>query len=135
MAEPTRVEKGTEVRVLALFGDSVLIEGIEASLQDNEGVEIVRLDASQPGAVQALDRFSPDIIIFDLTPSQSSCVFTILQTHTDVILIGLDIDCDRALFLSAEWHRLPTVADLMQAIEARLQVRNGRRLEGRESLL
>jgi hypothetical protein len=135
MAEPAGVEKGIAVRALALCGDSVLIEGIEASLQDNEGVEIVRLDTSQPGTVQFLGGLSPDIIIFDLTPSQLSCVFTFLQTHTDVVLIGLDIDCDQVLFLLAEWRRLPTVADLMQVVEARLQVRNGRRLRGKEGLL
>jgi DNA-binding NarL/FixJ family response regulator len=128
MAEPAGVEKGIGVRMLALCGESVLIEGIEASLQDNEGVEIVRLDTSQPGAVQALDGLSPNIIIFDLTPIQLSCVFTFLRTHPDVVLIGLDIDFDQVLFLSAEWRRLPTVAGLMQVIEARLQVRNGRRL-------
>jgi DNA-binding NarL/FixJ family response regulator len=128
MAGPAGVQKGNGVHVLALCGESVLIEGIEASLRDHEGVEIVRLGTAQPGAVQVLDGLSPDIIIFDLAPIQLSCVFTFLQTHTDVVLIGLDIDCDQALFLSAEWRRLPTVAHLMQVIEARLQVRNGRRL-------
>ena len=128
MAEPAGVEKGIGVRVLALCGESVLIEGIEASLQDREGVEIVLLDASQPNAVQVLDKLSPDIIVFDLTPSQLSCVFTFLRTHADVVLIGLDIDSDRVLFLSGEWRMLPSVADLMQVIEARIQVKNGRRL-------
>ena len=128
MAEPAGVEKVNGVRVLALCGESLLIEGIEASLQDREGVEIVLLDTSPPGAVQVLDRLSPDIIVFDLTPSQLSCVFTFLQTHTDVVLIGLDINSDLALFLSGEWRMLPTVADLMQVIEARIQVKNGRRL-------
>ncbi len=135
MAEPAGVEKGFGVRVLALCGESVLIEGIEASLQDREGVEIVLLDASQPGAVQVLDKLSPDIIVFDLTPSQLSCVFTFLRTHPDVVLIGLDIDFDRVLFLSGEWRMLPTVADLMQVIEERIQVKNGRRLCGKEDLL
>ena len=128
MTEPAGVEKGNEVRVLALCGESVLIEGLEASLQGCEGVEILLLDCSRPSAVQILDKLSPDVIIFDLTPSQLSCVFIFLQNHTDVVLIGLDIDCDRALFLSGEWRMLPTVADLMQVIEARLQVRNGKRL-------
>jgi DNA-binding NarL/FixJ family response regulator len=128
MAEPAGVEKGTGVRVLALCGESLLIEGIEASLQGREGVEIVRLNTSGPTAVQVLDKFSPDIIVFDLTPSQLSCVFTFLRTHTDVVLIGLDLARDLALFLSGEWRMLPTVADLMQAIEARIQVVNRRRL-------
>jgi len=128
MAESAGVEKVSGVRVLALCGESLLIEGIEASLQDCEGVEIVLLDTSQPGAVQVLDKLSPDFIVFDLTPSHLSCVFTFLQTHTDVVLIGLDIDRDLALFLSGEWRRLPTVASLMQVIESRIQVKNGRRL-------
>lgn len=126
MAESSGVENAIGVPVLALFGESLLIEGLEASLKDREGVEIVRLDTSRPTAVQVLDKLSPDIIVFDLAPSQLSCVFTFLQTHTDVILIGLDIDHDQALFLSGEWRMLPTVADLMQVIETRIQVKNGR---------
>ena len=128
MVEPAGVEKVIGVRVLALSGESLLIEGIEASLQDREGVEIVLLDTSLPGAVQVLDKLSPDIIVFDMTPSQISCVFSFLRTHTDVVLIGLDINSDLALFLSGECRMLPTVADLMQVIEARIQVMNGRRL-------
>lgn len=126
MAEPAGVEKVNEVRVLALCGESLLIEGIEASLQHRQGVEVVLLDTSQPDAVQALDKLSPDIIVFDLTPSQLSFVFTFLRIHTDIVLIGLDMDRDLALFLSGEWRVLPTVADLMQVIEARLQAKNGR---------
>jgi DNA-binding NarL/FixJ family response regulator len=126
MAEPAGVEKVNEVRVLALCGESLLIEGIEASLHHRQGVEVVLLDTSQPDAVQALDKLSPDIIVFDLTPSQLSFVFTFLRNRTDIVLIGLDMDRDLALFLSGEWRVLPAVADLMQVIEARLQVKNGR---------
>ena len=122
MAGPAGVAKVTEVLVLALCGESLLIEGIEASLRDREGVEIVHLNTSQPTAVQALDTLSPDIIVFDLTPSQLSNVFTFLRTHTNAVLIGLDLDRDQALFLSGEWCMLPSVADLMQVIEARIQV-------------
>ena len=59
MAEPAGVEKGIGVRVLALCGESVLIEGLEASLRDCEGVEIVLLDTSRPGAVQNLEKIDP----------------------------------------------------------------------------
>src|SRR5512137_2224922 len=104
MAEIVGVEKVTGVRVLALWGESVLIKGIEASLQDHKGVEIVLLDTSQPDAIQDLHILSPDIIIFDLTPSQLCCILPFLQTHTNVLLIGLDIASSLALFLSAEWH-------------------------------
>lgn len=114
------------VRVLALCGESVLMEGIEASLHDREGVEIVLLEPSRPGAAQVLDKLSPDIIVFDLTPGQLNYVFDFLRTHTDVVLIGLDINSDLALFLSGEWRRLPSVADLMQVIETQIHVKNGR---------
>jgi hypothetical protein len=135
MAEPAGVEKGIGLLVLALCGESVLIEGIQASLLDHVGVEIVPLDTSQPGAVQVLDKLSPDVIIFDLTPSHLSWIFTFLRRHTNVILIGLDIGSDQVLFLSGEWRMLPTAADIMKVIEARFQVGNGRRLCGKEDLL
>jgi len=128
LAEPIRVEEVVGVCLLALCGESLLIDSIEASLKDREGVEIVCLNTSWPSASQVLDKLSPDVIIFDLTPSQLSCVFTFLRTHTDVILIGLDIDHDQALFLSGEWRMLPTVADLMHVIETRIQVKDGKPL-------
>jgi hypothetical protein len=128
MAEAVGMEKRIGVRVLALCGESVLIKGIEAILQDREGVEIVLPDASRPGEVCAVDTPSPDIVVFDLTPSQLSWVFAFLRTHTDVILIGLDVDRDLALFLSSEWRELPTVANLIQIIEGRIQIRSDRRL-------
>lgn len=128
MAEAAGVEKAIGVYVLALCGESVLIEGIEASLRDLEGVEIVRLDTSQAGAVQIFDKHNPDIIVFDLTPRQLSSVFNLLRTYTDVLLIGLDIQCDQAMFLSGEWRMLPTVANLMQWIDTQIQAKKGRRL-------
>lgn len=128
MAEPAGAEKVIGVRVLALCGESLLIEGLEASLQGHEGVEIVLLDTSRAGVVQVLEELSPDIIVFELTPSQLSTVFAYLRTHTDVVLIGLDIHRDLALFLSGEWRALQSVADLMQVIERRMQAKNGRRL-------
>ena len=128
MAEPAGEEKVIGPRVLALCGESLFVEGIEASLRDREGVEIVRLNTSRPSEVQVLNKLSPDVVVFDLTPSQLSCVCTFLRTHNDVVLVGLDTDRDLALFLSGEWRRLPSVADLMQVIEARIQVKNGRRL-------
>ena len=128
MTESAGVEKAAGVRLLALCGESLLMEGIEASLRDREGVEIVHLNTSRPTAVEVLDKLNPDIVVFDLTPSQLSSVFTFLQTHTDIVLIGLDLGCDLALFLSGEWRRLPSVADLMQVIETRIQVKEGKRL-------
>jgi hypothetical protein len=124
--KPAGMEKLDGVRVLALCGASLLIDGIEASLRDRQGVEIVLLDPCGPGTLQVLEKLSPDIIVFDLAPNQLSCVFTFLRNHTDVVLIGLDINCDMALFLSGEWRTLPTVADLMQVIEARIHLRDGR---------
>ena len=127
MVKPAGMEKVDGVRVLALCGESLLIEGIEASLQGREGVEIVLLDIGEQGTLQVLEKLNPDIIVFDLTPTQLNCVSNFLRTHTDIALIGLDINCDMALFLSGEWRTLPTVADLMQVIEARIQVKHGRR--------
>jgi hypothetical protein len=128
MAEPAGLERVTGVRVLALCGESLLIEAIEASLRDREGVEIILLDTSQPGAAQILDSLSPDIILFDLTSNQMACVFPILRTHTDIVMIGLNLDRDMALILSGEWRILPSLADLMQVIEGQIQIKNSKRL-------
>ncbi len=128
MAEPAAVNNGIGVRVLAFCGESLLIQGIEASLLDREDVDLALFDSSRPGALQVLDKVNPDIIVFDLTPAHLSCVFAFLRTHLNVVLIGLDIEHDQALVLSAEWRMLPTVEHLMQVIETRIRVKRGRRL-------
>ena len=128
MTEPARVENVSKVRVLAFCGVSLLIEGIRASLQDLDGVEIVMLDASRSDALQVLDQLNPDILVFDLTPIQLICVLNFLRNHTKSVLIGLDIDTDKALVLSGEWLWLPTMADIIQVIEARIQLKNERSL-------
>lgn len=89
-----------------------------------EGVEIVRLNTSRPGAVQVLEKLSPDIIVFDLTPSQLNIVFSFLRTHLDVVLIGLDLGRDRALFVAGDWRTLPTVEGLMQTIHAQIRAKS-----------
>lgn len=124
MVEPAREQKEIGARVLALCGENLLIAGIEASLRDREGVEIVQFDTFRPGAAQDLDALNPDIIVFDLVPSQLSSVLTFLRTHTDAVFIGLEIESDLALVLSGEWRMLPTVADLMQVIEAQIQAKD-----------
>src|SRR5512139_3091313 len=48
MTEPAGVERAAGVRLLALCGESLLMEGIEASLRDREGVEIVHVNTSRP---------------------------------------------------------------------------------------
>lgn len=128
MAESAEAEEGIGVRVLALCGKSLLIEGIKASLQDREGMKVVLLDASRPDVIQDLDKLNPESVVFELTPSQLSYIFPLLQKHTDVVCIGLDIAHDKALILSAEWRVLPTAADLMQGIEERIQQKKGGRL-------
>lgn len=121
MAKPAGRKKLNGAHMLVLCGSSVLMEGIEASLRGRAGLKTTLLDTSQPDADKVLDRLCPDIILFDLTPSLLSCVFAFLRTHTRAILIGLDIESGQALFLSGEWRMLPTVADLVQVIEARTQ--------------
>jgi hypothetical protein len=126
MAEPAGVETGMGAPILALCGESVLIKGLEVSLRSRAGVQTVLVDTARPDAFQVLGKLSPHIIVFELTPSQLICILPFLRTHHDVVLIGLDVARDQALFLAVEWCAPRTVADLMQVIETRIHVKNGR---------
>ncbi|MEJ2209571.1 MAG: hypothetical protein P8129_11110, partial [Anaerolineae bacterium] len=61
-------------RVIALFGDSLLIDTVEASLQIWQGLGVVRVQSTTADALERLKALCPDLIIFDLNDPNSQLV-------------------------------------------------------------
>jgi len=121
-------------RTVILCGNSLLMAGLEASLRDQPGLDVVRVDAALPNIAQRLEALHPDVLIFDLSspPSTPSTTLrtgfqppssilhfptSILQEHPGIALIGLDINSSKALALSGQEHTVLAADDLAQVIQ------------------
>jgi len=113
-------------RTVVLYGNSLLIAGVEVSLRDQPGLDVVRIDATLPNVVQRLGALHPDVIIFDLTTPPSTLQLpssnfhpppSLLHEHPGIALIGLDLNSNKALVLSGQEHTVLAANDLAQVIQ------------------
>jgi hypothetical protein len=106
-----------------LYGNSLFIVGVEASLRHRDGLEVIQIDATLPGAGQRLHALCPDAIIFDLASPDLEFVLPFLREHFGLPLIGLDISSNTVIVLSSQQHMALTADDLAQVIQ--VQARPG----------
>ena len=103
---------------IALFGNSLVMSSIGASLQNRAGVRLLLVDAALPSPAQQLDTDDPDVVIFDLATIQPDRVVALLESHPR-LLVGIDLAANKALVLSGISTRVWTPDDLVQLIESR----------------
>ncbi len=129
-------------RTVILYGNSLLMAGLEASLREQPGLDVVQVDATLPNAAQRLSALHPDVVIFDLSappstpsttlrpgfqpfgyaqarlpPSNLHLPTSILQEHPGISLIGLDLNSNKVLVLSGQEHTVLAANDLAQIIQ------------------
>jgi hypothetical protein len=107
----------TTMRKVVLYGNSLVVSSIGASLQGRAGLQVVSVDATQPNAAQQLDQVQCDVVIFDLATARPAFAIDLWETHPQLLLIGVDLTTGQALALSSQPSRLLTMDDLLQVIE------------------
>ena len=111
-----------EQHIVVLYGNSLFMAGVEASLRGRHGLDVVRIDTTLPDAAQRLDALRPDVIIFDLIAPNSPFSnlhfpASILQEHPGISLIGLDLNSNTVIVFSSQQHTVLTANDLAQVIQ------------------
>ena len=113
-----------EQHIVVLYGNSLFMAGVEASLRGRHGLDVVRIDTTLPDAVQRLDALRPDVVIFDLTAPDSPLALrpspfaiSFLSEHPGISLIGLDLNCNAMTVFSSQQHTVLTANDLAQVIQ------------------
>jgi len=107
-----------DMRTVAIWGNSLVLSSIHASLERRAGLRVLPFDATTPGATEQLRAAHPDAIIFDVG-SKPDFAFALWKAQPDVQLIGVDVAADQALVLSGRSSRVLTIDDLVQIIEKR----------------
>jgi DNA-binding NarL/FixJ family response regulator len=102
---------------VVLYGSSIFIAGLEASLKAVSGLEIQRVELQRDDSLDRLLTEAPDVIVIELGISSGDQAFSLLKAFPGVALIGLDTESNRLLVLSMQQESAMTTADLVQVIQ------------------
>jgi len=100
-----------------LYGDSLILAGVRASLETTPGIEFLVLDQPLNRPLEELRLLCPAAIIFDLGAVQPESLLSLLQ-QPDLLLIGIDPETHQALVWSGRQTAAVAVADLVSVIRS-----------------
>ena len=104
-------------QLVVLYGDSLLMDTVEASLgDDSPALGVVRMHTTVPDAAERLKSLHPDLVIFELDTLHSQVVLSFLRDRPGTPLLGLDLTCSKVIALSSHQYTALTTDDLIQVI-------------------
>ena len=104
-------------RRVVLYGSSLFISGLDASLSAVSGLEIRRVEGCGGDTLARVQSCAPDVVVIALGPASGDLVLALLRDLSGIILIGLDPESDRLLVLSAQQPVALGAADLIGIIQ------------------
>ncbi len=110
------------MKTVVLFGSSLAVSSIGASLRGCPGLRVLAVDsasatAGEHGAAQGLAALRPDVVLFDLATVPTDFAIALWKARPDTLLIGIDLLANQALVLSGKPARAHTTDDLLQVIQ------------------
>ena len=103
-------------RRVAVYGNSLNMAGIVASLKADTTLEVLCINLDSPNAWQSLDENDLAAIVFDLSDPSLRLDVTLLRDRPGLLLIGVDPSRDEMLVLSSHPAQALSMADLVSAI-------------------
>ena len=115
-------------RRVILYGDSLILAGVRASLETCPDLQILLLDPSQDKPLEAIRSCCPATFIFDLGAVQPDFQLSLLQ-QPGLLLVGINPETHQALVWSGRQAAAAAAADLVDVIRRgrRGDTGNGRR--------
>jgi hypothetical protein len=102
-------------RRVILFGDSLVLEGVRASLKACPNLEVLLLSSSIENPFEFIRSHSPATFIFDLEAVQPNFQLSLFQ-QPGLLLIGIDPETHHALVWSGRQAAAMVAADLVKVI-------------------
>ena len=104
-------------RRILLYGNSVILGCLGASLERLPQFEVVHLSPSLPAPVE-IDAMAPDVIVFDMESGMVAEAFSVLETRPHLLLLGVSPDGNLVSSWSGRQYRELSTEDLASVIEA-----------------
>ena len=105
------------MQTVTLYGNSLVVSTIGASLHGCREFQVQHVDPAMPGVKQRLSDLQPDILIFDLAVMPPEVAIRLWKIQPHLLLIGIDLAADRMIVLSDRSACALTTGDLLQVIE------------------
>ncbi len=105
-----------EHRLVALYGSSLLMDIVAATLGENPSLHVVRVEGSSSSAVENLKSLHPDMIVLDSSDPDAQFVLSFFKDRDGVPLLCLDPDCNKAMMLSCQHYDSLSTTDLTDLI-------------------
>ena len=102
-------------RRVILFGGTVILGALGASLAPYLELEVIALIPPLPGAGE-LGALAPDVILFDAGTAQPDPAFALLRDRPNLTLIGVDPEGDRITVWSCGQTNVASAEELLQVI-------------------
>ncbi len=109
-----------KTRRIFLYGNSVILGTMAASLQRSSQYEIAILIPPLPGEKE-LAALQPDVVIFDLEGARPEAAFSLLQTYPQLMLIGISPDTNVVKMWSGKQLRELSTQDLLKMINGQVK--------------
>jgi hypothetical protein len=98
-----------------LYGDSLILDGVRASLETCPAVEVLVLDPPLNAPFEELHRLCPAALIFDPTSVEPDFPLALLQ-QPGLLLVGIDPETHQVLVWSGRQATAVSAADLVSVI-------------------
>lgn len=110
---------GEPMRIL-LYGNSVVLGCIGASMERTGRFDVARMCAPLPGVTE-LEALAPDVILFDAENGHPDAAFSLLKIRPALLLMSIDPDGNVVQLWSGRQYRELSTTELTALIEASSQ--------------
>jgi hypothetical protein len=100
---------------VVLYGKSVILGSVGASLRRFPDLEIIELSPPYPPQ-EELKTMLPDVILFDSEAARPDHAFTLLETNPAMLLIGVSPDSNQVRLWTGQQLSELSMQDLVQII-------------------
>ncbi len=104
-------------QLVVLYGDSLLLDSVEAILADEAQLSIVHLLTATSEVAEHICALVPDLVIFDLDANNFRGLIPFLKACPGAALLGLDIATNRVVSLTSHVHTVANQEDLRRVVE------------------
>jgi hypothetical protein len=105
-----------ETRTIFLYGQSMLLSLVANSLAQNANLHVVQTAVWMEVDVLAAER-TPDVLIYDLSSASESHILPLLFKNPRLLLIGLDVEANRAVLHSGQETNSLTMEQVKEIVE------------------
>lgn len=102
------------------------MEGVAVSLASCQTLTLIHLDSAVFNISAQIENLDPEIIVFELDIPYLAQILNLLKEKPGILLLGLDLECNRVIVLNSRQHSTQTMHDLCQLVKTEM---------GREILL